>query len=145
MKRIKKEELAYAAGIFDGEGHISLMRLAKPSRKLARPAYGLDVQVTNTDRPVLEFFRDRFGGRVKSHSMVEGRKPTYRWQVTGKKIDNFLVRVQPYIRIRKLQVKYALDFRKSIRRRKIQRARLIPEEIRYREFLRRKINARGGT
>ncbi len=144
MKRIKNEELAYAAGIFDGEGHISLMRCVKPSKKRAGPEYALDVQITNSDKPVLEFFRTRFGGRVKSHSMIEGRKPVYRWQVTGKKIDDFLVSVRPYVRIRKRQVKYALDFRKIVEGRKVQRAKLTPKEIERRNLLRRKINARGG-
>lgn len=85
-------EAAYAAGILDGEGSVSLTR----NRKGRWPSP--QVSVASTDREVLEWLRHRFGGSI---STKKPRQPShsisYDWKVTDRLALRFLQTVRPYM------------------------------------------------
>lgn len=84
-----KELIAYAAGIFDGEGSIYLSRRYNGT---------LIVKVVNTDRRLCQLFSDRWGGTVyEIESKVSNHKTIYRWSLYGKKAKPFLLDIQPYL------------------------------------------------
>lgn len=53
-------DIAYAAGILDGEGTVCLNMTGKPGAKLPRAV----VNITNQNTELLEWLRDRWGGRI---------------------------------------------------------------------------------
>ena len=55
------EILAYAAGIVDGEGYIGI-RKGKPTASRINFSYDLMVAIAMTDKEIIEWFHDNFGG-----------------------------------------------------------------------------------
>ncbi len=85
-------ELAYAAGLFDGEGSISLVR--QKNNRSPSP----QVAVASNDYEVLGWFQKRFGGSIVTK---QPRKPThsvsYDWRLTDRRALTFLALIRPYL------------------------------------------------
>jgi hypothetical protein len=85
-------ELAYAAGLFDGEGSISLVR-QKNNR-----SHSPQVAVASNDYEVLAWFQTRFGGSIVTK---QPRKSThsvsYDWRLTDRRALLFLQLIRPYL------------------------------------------------
>ena len=90
MTRI--EILNYAAGLFDGEGSVTLTSQGNPTKRLA-------VTLFSTTPVLLEFMKENFGGNIyKIKSRGKNSKPIQQWQMTGKKAGYFLREIQPYLK-----------------------------------------------
>jgi hypothetical protein len=89
-------ELAYAAGLFDGEGSISLVR-QKNNR-----SHSPQVAVASNDYEVLVWFQKRFGGSIVTK---QPRKSThsvsYDWRLTDRRALTFLQLIRPYLVIQR--------------------------------------------
>ena len=109
---MKKTDLAYFAGIFDGEGSVTLARTQRSSPK-QRPTYTLRVQVVNTNEWICQQLRFVFGGNVMLHRKTEGNhKPDYRW-LGYRNVDvSFLKAVFPYLHLKRPHAELALQFDK---------------------------------
>ncbi len=85
-------ELAYAAGFFDGEGSISLVRQNN------NRSHSLQVAVASNDYEVLQWFQKRFGGTIVTK---QPRKPThsvsYDWRLTDRRALAFLQLIRRYL------------------------------------------------
>ena len=89
-------EAAYIAGLFDGEGSISLVRTRKnrwPSPQVA---------IASNDREVLEWLRTRMGGSISTKAP---RQPThsisYDWRLTDRRALDFLQAIRRYLLIQR--------------------------------------------
>ena len=129
--------LAYIAGFFDGEGSIVIT-----SRGHGR--LDLDVVVVNTDRDVVEMIRATFGtGNIyrRSRAGSLGKKPAFVLQWAGKRAEEVLRLLYPYLRIKKGKAEIALRFRETFTRRHCGAG--LPESVqRDREALRAEISER---
>lgn len=83
------ENIAYAAGLFEGEGWISRQdTYRKKGGELAQrttPLYSIAINMT--DREPLELFQQVFGGKIYgpyTHDKRPNRKPIYRYHLAGK-------------------------------------------------------------
>ena len=89
-------ELAYAAGLFDGEGSISLVR-QKNNR-----SHSPQVAVASNDCEVLLWLQKRFGGSIVTK---QPRKSThsvsYDWRLTDRRALAFLQMIRPYLVIQR--------------------------------------------
>jgi hypothetical protein len=89
-------EIAYAAGLFDGEGSITLTR--NRSTRFPSP----QVAVASNDREVLEWLKARFGGSI---SAKQPRRPThsvsYDWRLTDRRALEFLRQIRPHLQIQR--------------------------------------------
>lgn len=95
---------AYLAGIFDGEGCISVG--IAPSGKPV-----LHTQVGNNYKPLIEFLIKIYGGWFDSIPARGNSKESHRWNVTTKELrEKFLSQILPYLRIKKEQAKLALHY-----------------------------------
>ena len=79
---------AYFAGIIDGEGSISIA-LYKIRRKSGAVHNGFTIKlyVTSTDRALIDWIQDNYGGKVydKLNDIGHlGTKVCYRWQVLSR-------------------------------------------------------------
>lgn len=91
-------EAAYAAGLFDGEGSVTLTR----NHPLRWPSP--QVSVASNDREVLEWLKGRFGGvittkkpRLSTHSI------SFDWKLTDRRALAFLRLISPYLLIYRKQ------------------------------------------
>jgi hypothetical protein len=88
---ISDTEAAYAAGILDGEGSISLVRVHK--NRYPSP----QVSVSSTDRELLEWLQARFGGSiVRKRIYKSSHSQSYDWKVTDRKALRVLERLYPF-------------------------------------------------
>jgi hypothetical protein len=89
---VSDTEAAYAAGILDGEGSISLTRVHKD--RYPSP----QVSVASTDRELLEWLQARFGGSiVRKRTYKPHHSQSYDWKVTDRKALRVLKRVRPFL------------------------------------------------
>jgi hypothetical protein len=112
---MKNRNLPWAAGLFEGEGTITI---AKRSLDMT---YRIVVIVGNTDRQIIRFFQTRWPGWVQpAYGERPGRKPSWCWTVAGPAAVDFITEILPYLitsRVRQ-KARLALLFRKNQSRRK---------------------------
>lgn len=94
-------ELAYLAGIIDGEG--TIYRLSTRQRRWT-------VSIATTSEDLLEWLR-AIGGRT--HEMPQGnlgKKPCWRWEITAARDVRFLLQsIVPYMLIKRSAAKMAIE------------------------------------
>lgn len=101
-------ELSWAAGIFEGEGCVSI------AVRNSDETYRLVCVIGSTDREMVEFFHVRWGGWLQPGYGHRGnRKPSWSWTATASWAEKFLNDVRPYLRLPRIQAKVelALQFR----------------------------------
>jgi hypothetical protein len=108
---MRQELVAYAAGFFDGEGHIRV------SRHSNRGSYMLQISAVQATECPLPIFVELFGGTVSCRaSLYRGRpKRLWTWQVSSKSAEAALIEMQPYLRAKADEVIIALEFRSTFR------------------------------
>lgn len=94
-------ELAWAAGLFEGEGTV---RINKPTR---RNLGHLAVSVVNTDRQVVDFFQARWPGYMKAATGLDPtrQRPAWVWCIAARKAADFLAAIRPFVVRDKVRVK----------------------------------------
>lgn len=100
-------DIAYAAGIFDGEGCLYISPASK------RQTHRLSVQVTNTHTGLLEWFKGRWGGAI--YELVGNRRHGWAicWTWAINRLDeqaDFLKAVQPHLKVKGDQAAIAIRF-----------------------------------
>ena len=108
---MKKTDLAYMAGIFDGEGSICLRRVA---RKGMHQCYLLEVSVGNTNEWIIQQFKFAFGGfaGVNRHG-TKNHQVYWQWSLAAIKAGDFLKIIYPYLKIKKPQAELAIKFQEQ--------------------------------
>jgi len=102
-------QLAYLAGIIDGEGCINIYR----SGKYPRTDYSIRIYVVSTDKILIDWLQTTFGGLQYKRETRSGWKTKYEWIVERRLFDQLCNAVLPYIIIKKAQLELALRFRDS--------------------------------
>ena len=86
------DEVAYAAGLFDGEGSVTLVR----HRENRTPSP--QVSVASTDYEVVFWFQKRFGGSiVTKQPRKSNHSVSYDWRLTDRRALAFLKIIRPYL------------------------------------------------
>ena len=90
-------DLAYLAGVIDGEGTITLTKNSK-SDMFRR----IEVSVSNTDKGLIDWLQTEFGGSIRTRALQKSRyKIAYEWRIKGaNQALDLLKRVTPYLRVR---------------------------------------------
>jgi hypothetical protein len=107
-------ELAYFAGILDGEGCLSM---SAPTRRTGQ--YATQIFVGNTDARLIHWIHARFGGTVALRPRQASAKPTHkqlwRWLLSGSDIVPVLSAVSPYLVIKREQAQLILEMRQTMK------------------------------
>ena len=108
---MKDTELAYMAGILDGEGCISITKIRASNTNLHNLSYGLQVRVGMVDKSIPLLFYYAFGGsfRQRKYSHKE-YKNQWLWGVSGKLAIRSLEMLLPYLRSKKNEAELAIKF-----------------------------------
>jgi hypothetical protein len=95
-------DLAWAAGIIEGEGAIRINSITK------RNQGNLVVQIASTDEAMVDWFVHRFGGTVSKIKPAPNRKPAWRWIIASRQAAAFLWVIGEYCRIPRIVEKLNL-------------------------------------
>lgn len=118
----------YVAGLFDGEGHVSITYTKVKTGKNPK----LCVKLTNTFLPVLKELHKKYGGCITANKkQAEHYLQCYVLNFTVAGSKKFLTDVLPYLVIKKRQAEIALKFSATVYRRG--KHRVTYEEIAIRE------------
>lgn len=105
------EELAYLAGIIDGEGCITFHRRGGTNAHIC----ATQLQVGNTDLRLLQWIQVRFGGSVKiERRMNTSHQTVWRWIAHVDNLEEMLAAVLPYLVIKRDQAELLLAYRKTL-------------------------------
>ena len=108
-------DLAWAAGIIDGEGCIILVR-HKASAKRKTDSWLLRVDVGNCDARMLKKLLSLFGGHVVKKLLRSDKyMPQWRWYCNGPTAVSTLNSVLPYLVCKREQAEVALLSRAYLR------------------------------
>lgn len=142
--KLTKIDLAYAAGLFDGEGHVIIYK--DVNRKIGKnPTYILIVGCTNTDRKLIDFLYKRWGASYQIRKDIKHPeyKICYEWTIQAKKAINFLKDIFPYLIGKKEKAKLAIEFQKGLKCHFDKKGKVIQtslKEIERREQIWKKLN-----
>ena len=105
---MKKTDLAYVAGIMDGEGSIGI---ARHKSKSCKRGYTLElcVQITSSDEWLCAWLKFAFGGCL-SHSINSAGNPMWHWVMGARKASEFLKLILPYLKLKKPEAELAIKF-----------------------------------
>jgi hypothetical protein len=104
-------DLAYAAGLFDGEGCISINRVKPARNPNLKDGFQLRCSISITDEPIMDWFQELFGGYVMFRQRTRAQD-YWQWVVTSNNAYNFLETMEPYLRLKKQQAQIGIEFTK---------------------------------
>jgi len=98
---------AYMAGIFDGEGYLTIANKKAVNNFYWRLGIGM------TNEEVLKFFQDKVGGKIYKEKTEIGNKQIYRYQLSNQnRIYFFLKELLPYLIVKKEKVEEFIKYTK---------------------------------
>ena len=143
--QVTTEELAWAAGIVDGEGCIGLSKISKCH-------WSLRLSVGNTDIRMLDKLKALFNGTITLQNKKalhdkfsrDGyhRKPLWIWTVYGQKAEDILILLVPYLVVKHEQAEIGIKSRRYLAAKRYIRTNdpRYLEKIEYTEWLVRQLS-----
>lgn len=93
---ISREHSIYLAGLFDGEGCITINN-------------ALRIKLGITNKEVVEWIKSKCGGSI--YTTNDPRyKTKYSWEISGIDAKEFLEQILPFAIVKKAQISLALDY-----------------------------------
>jgi hypothetical protein len=107
-------QIAYLAGIIDGEGSIYIGNFSSNTKSGAK-YYQTNMEVTNSAKLLIDFLKNTFGGLVieytEKQSPKNARKTYWRWIATGERLTHLCELILPYLTAKKRQCEIMLQMR----------------------------------
>lgn len=97
---MESHDILYAAGFFDGEGCITTSGTT-----------GFRATLSNTNKDVLIWFVNTFGGNIQNQCLPENPRwnKAWKWSVCARKdVRSFLQKIYPFLKIKKEQARIVL-------------------------------------
>ena len=93
-------DVAYLAGLFDGEGHIEL--------QFDKTHFGnVRINIANTHLETIEWIQENWGGNI---SRLKGRNnPVFYIRWNSSKAKDILIQLVPYLHIKKMQAEFTIE------------------------------------
>lgn len=131
-KGIPGEELAWCAGMLDGEGCIQIKKQrVKGSRS---PSHYVTVTVTSLSKPAVESMVRILGGNFRFWRGAGVSRTVWRWEMSGHPVKYVLASLFPFLRIKQVEALLAIRLYELPRRYGVN-GRVDERTIRCREAL----------
>lgn len=98
-------EIAYLAGLFDGEGSVS-------ATITAAGVVGLRVQLSMTTHEGVESFAKQFGLRLSEYPRTNGNKTPIHVAIGGYQAGELLKVLQPFLKVKAKQAEVGIELAK---------------------------------
>lgn len=104
---MNKLTAAYLAGLIDGEAWIGLYKRKRKETNW----YGYELTIANTDKGIIDWLKESFGGYIRIVEPKGNRKRQYWWILYNRKqVVRVLKKVKPYLKIKKEQAEILMKF-----------------------------------
>jgi hypothetical protein len=127
-------DLAWTAGIIDGEGSIFVMKQKREDRD-RDTNYILRVSVQSTDPHMTSELKAMFPDGAEFSVAVDKRENnsnTMKWQVSGRRAAKFLKEILPFMRVKHKQAELAVEFQTTTKK---HWRHMLPEDYKKQEML----------
>lgn len=101
------EELAYLAGLFDGEGSVTIYRSNRES--------SLKINISSTNLDIMEYLKEFLGGYVVEHPRKGNCKVWYQWGIGSNDAADILYSLLPFLRIKKERAILGIEWQATVR------------------------------
>lgn len=111
-------DVAWTAGIIDGEGSIFVMKQGRHDRE-REFNYILRVSVQSTDRIMTSELKRLWPDGAEFLVVIDNRpnnSDTMKWQLSGKRAARFLKEILPYLKVKKEQALTAIEFQETTKK-----------------------------
>jgi len=126
---MRKSDLAYMAGLFDGEGCILITR-----KSYNHHQYYLRCTLSMANEYLPELLKFNFGGGIRKRDLrTKGWQIQWEWKVFGNQAKDFLQVILPYIKLKHSEAELGIKFQKSMCSRKGVGRALTADELATRE------------
>ena len=109
-------QIAYMAGIIDGEGSIYIGNFSS-NPKTGTKYYQTNIEITNTDKNLMDWISSTFGGRLNTYTAKQtpknSRRTVYRWIATGERVTHLVEVLFPYLIAKKRQAEIMIKMRET--------------------------------
>jgi hypothetical protein len=116
MEEITIAEVAYMAGLFDGEGHVEYKKRLVKQKKGKNKAYktwSIRCEMSMTDKGVMEWFHQtlNFGTLNKREAKKSwtGKKPQWRWRCSYRDALKFAKLMWPHAQVKLHKLEQIID------------------------------------
>lgn len=109
---MKETDIAYIAGLIDGEGYIGIKRRTALSNGRVNPSYQERIQIRMVDEPAIKFIAGTLGGNyyTEKPNAHKGR-PLYCFQASDQIAVKILQTILPYLKVKRQVAEKVLEFR----------------------------------
>lgn len=108
------EQIAYLAGIIDGEGSIYIGNFSCNPKTRAK-YYQTNIEVTNCDQSLMDWLLDTFGGRIYKYTEKQTpkchRRNYFRWIMCGEGVTHICELILPFLICKKTQCEIMIKMR----------------------------------
>lgn len=124
INNISIEDAIYIAGLFDGEGCISLSKnhTIKEKDGYRTPTFTLRAVIRMTNADIINWLYITVGGIIYNNCNSPARmkyspkcKPYHQWGAAGRNAIYFLKQIYPYLKVKKLQAEIAFKFGNTLK------------------------------
>jgi hypothetical protein len=109
-------DIRYVAGLFDGEGWITVNVWEVPGRDYIR--YQLFIGIGMSHYPLMATMKQQFGGLLHRNDSANKRDPVnrinYQWRLSSKAASGFLQSVRPWLNIKGEEADLAIELQAHI-------------------------------
>ena len=112
---MENTDLAYIAGIIDGEGSITIHKV-KGHHGEVNPVYCLFVRVCNTNPAMIQYLHNMCGGCQRyspRNKREQDKRSLYEWVIASKQAEKLLKTISSYITCKQDEIKIALLLRET--------------------------------
>lgn len=99
---------AYAAGYVDGDGCIYLGKYIQKPKMIV--VYEYSVQIVSVKKPVLDFFKNTFGGTIRKKPWKKNHRTAYCWTIKGRPSAYFIQAIHLFLIDKNKQANMMLYF-----------------------------------
>lgn len=113
-KEYTTAQIAYLAGIVDGEGCLHIGNYSR-NKKTGAVHYQTCLQISNTEKGLIDWICTVFGGRgteyTRKQHAINCTKKVYKYEATGSRLTHICELILPYSTIKKRQIEIMLAVR----------------------------------
>ena len=107
---MKRTDLAYIAGLFDGEGNIGIVKRRHLAGRTV-PTYHLVARVGMVDEIIPRWLQMAFGGYIHHRKRLDPKhRDVYTWSVGYNTATDFLKTILPFLKLKRPQAELAIKF-----------------------------------
>lgn len=109
---MKPTDIAYIAGLIDGEGYIGIKRSINRANHCVNYSYQERIQIRMVDEQAIAFVASWLGGSYyKENRPDKNRRPLYCYQASDKIAHSIIKTILPYLKVKRAVALTVLELR----------------------------------